>query len=106
MRRTGLAHRPQACLLQPWGLLPRAPLTHLLLLLLLQLLCLLRSGHLIAQIGEELHALVMRHGCQVLPLLSCQLLNQGLQLGLLGRHLLLLAHLPLLLRLLLLLLLP
>ena len=92
MRRAGLAHRPLACLLQPWGLLPRAPLTHLLLLLLL---CLLRSGHLIAQAGEELHALIMRHGCQVLPLLCCQLLDQRLQLCLLGCHLLLLPHLPL-----------
>ena len=96
-----MAHRPQRRLLQPWSLLPRTPLTHLLLLLLL---CLLRSGHLMAQVGEELHALVMRHGCQVLPLLCCQLLNQGLQLSLLDCHLLLLAHLPLrlLLRLLLL----
>ena len=76
-----LAHGARACLLQPWALLlqpwallPRAPLTHLLLLL--KLLRLLRPGHLVAQVHEELHALVMRHGRQVLPLLQCELLHQ------------------------------
>ena len=69
-----LAHGARACLLQPWALLPRAPLTHLLLLL--KLLRLLRPGHLVAEVHEELHALVMRHGRQVLPLLQCELLHQ------------------------------
>ena len=74
-RSRRLAHGTGACLLQPWALLPSPPLTHLLLLLL-KLLRLLRSGHLVAQVHEELHALVMRHGCQVLPLLRCELLHQ------------------------------
>ena len=102
-RSRRLVHGTRACLLQPWTLLPSTPLTHLLLLL--KLLRLLRSGHLVAQVHEELHAFVMRHGRQVLPLLWCELLNQGFQLSLLGCHLLLLAHLLrlLLLRLLLLL---